>query len=57
MSSSNGGNTQSVEVTILSLVKKADPDWQKERSREREYVFSNGRVFTADRSKRGAYAP
>lgn len=42
-------------IPFLAMVRKADPDFYKDRRREPEYEFTK-RTFTADRSKRGAYA-
>lgn len=38
----------------LSLVHKADPDFERAKHRQVEYVFDN-RVFVADPLHRGAY--
>lgn len=46
----------SLSVPWRALVLRADPDFERERRREVEYEMTNGRVFRADRSKRGAYA-
>lgn len=49
------------EVTFLSLVLRADPDWARAKHREQEYPdlagqgFANGRIFYADGTRRGAY--
>ena len=39
----------------LVLVSQADPNFARDKHHEIEYEFS-GRLFYADRSKRGAYA-
>jgi hypothetical protein len=39
----------------LVLVTQADPNFERDKHHEIEYEFT-GRVFYADRSKRGAYA-
>lgn len=44
----------STEVPLETLIKRADPDFYKNRKREVEYEFS-GRKKTADPSTRGAY--
>lgn len=44
------------EIDFLTEVRRADPDWQRDRRRELEYSFT-GRDFYADPAKRGAYAP
>ena len=43
------------ELPYLSLVVRADPNFEVEKRREIEYEFSNGVVFRANRAKRGAY--
>lgn len=45
-----------IEIPFRYMIKKADPDWDKDRRREPEYQFS-GRTFSAERNKRGAYKP
>ena len=40
------------------LVNKADPDWQKDKTKQPEYDFrkgSQGRLFTGNPRERGAY--
>jgi hypothetical protein len=44
-----------VEIPLLAIIKKADPTFFKDRARIEEYRFSNGRVFKADPTTRGAY--
>jgi hypothetical protein len=46
-----------VTTTIpwLTEVIRADPDWEKKKHWEPEYVFSSGKVKFADPYKRGAY--
>jgi hypothetical protein len=49
-----------VNVPYLTLVHKADPDYQRDKRNEIEYDFSGigsgkGRIFTTDRSKRWPY--
>lgn len=48
--------TRSVERTWKEIVVEADPDFEAEKRKETEYEFSNGRKFTANPAKRGAYA-
>lgn len=45
-----------ISVPFKTLVLRADPDFEKERRKAREYEFSNGRVFEADPDHRGPYA-
>jgi hypothetical protein len=47
---------RTVEFPYETVLKKADPDFYKDRKREVEYEFAGGRRrFTADPTKRGAY--
>lgn len=46
-----------LEIPFLTLVQKADPDHERFKHREIEYVMPGGRVFRADPYVRGAYAP
>jgi hypothetical protein len=41
-------------MPYLALVTRADPNFERDKHREREYEFS-GRVFIADPYQRGAY--
>lgn len=43
-----------LEIPLLSLVVRADPEFERARRREIEYEFTN-RVFRADPATRGAY--
>lgn len=43
------------QVTYLSMVNRADPDWARLKRMEVEYEMSNGRIFTGDPNHRGAY--
>jgi hypothetical protein len=45
-----------LEVPLLALIKRRDPTFFKDRATVTEYEMSNGRVFTADPTTRGAYA-
>lgn len=38
--------TTSREITWASVIRKADPDFDKEKLKEPAYEFSSGRVFT-----------
>lgn len=44
-----------LEIPFLTLVQKADPDFERLKHREVEYVMAGGRVFRADPAIRGAY--
>lgn len=44
------------EVPWLTLVHQADPDFERKKRREVEYVTSGNRVFFGDPAHRGAYA-
>lgn len=44
----------SISIPYLSMVATADPDYQSQKRREREYEMSN-KVFLADNNTRGAY--
>jgi hypothetical protein len=44
-----------VQVPWLSMVLVADPDFERRKHREVEYVTSSGKVLVADPYKRGAY--
>lgn len=44
-----------VPMPWLALVHKADPDFERKKHREVEYVASSGRVFRADPYHRGAF--
>lgn len=37
------------------MVRQADPDYDRKVRKETEFEFSNGRTFTADRSRRHPY--
>ena len=43
-----------VEKPWLALVNQADPEFQRRKHREVEYVTSSGRTFVADPYNRGA---
>jgi hypothetical protein len=43
-----------VERPYYALVRKADPQFEKDRRKQPEYEFK-GRTFTADPATRGAY--
>lgn len=45
----------SIEVPLETIIKRADPDFYRDRRKQIEYEFSNGRKKTADPSTRGAY--
>lgn len=49
-------NTKQKSTTLDVLVRKADPEFDADRKKEREYLFT-GREFTANPAVRGAYAP
>lgn len=44
-----------IEMPYLALVTRVDPDFNRVKLREIEYVFAN-RVFIANPNTRGAYA-
>jgi len=44
-----------IEWSWESLVRQADPDYDRRVHNETEFKFSNGREFTADRNKRFPY--
>lgn len=44
----------SLQIPWLTIVQDADPDWNRDKSRELEYEFSR-RTFFANRGARGAY--
>ena len=46
---------RSREIPFLTLVRKADPEFEKNRRTEPEYEFSNGREFKARQADRGVY--
>lgn len=49
--------TRLVVIPWKTLVVKADPDYERQKLDEVEYVFSGNRVFTSRNSnKRGVYA-
>lgn len=48
--------TKSVERTWKSIVVEIDPDFEAEKKKELEYEFSNGKKFSGNPLKRGAYA-
>jgi hypothetical protein len=43
------------EIPWLAEVIRADPDWERKKHWEAEYVASSGKVFFADPYKRGAF--
>ena len=47
---------RSISIPFKVLVQRADPDFERARRKEREYEFSNGRVFEANPDNRGPYA-
>lgn len=49
--------TRTTKSDMLREVVRADPEFHKTKTKEEEYKFSNGKVFTGNPSKRGAYAP
>jgi hypothetical protein len=52
--------TQEVRQTVKELgaiIAEADPSFQQDRLRVKEYEFSNGRFFTANYQIRGPYDP
>jgi hypothetical protein len=54
------GTVRSITRDWASLVRLSDPDRLRQERRTIEYEFGSGkskRVFRADPSKRGAYAP
>ncbi|MFA5951493.1 MAG: hypothetical protein WC807_14535 [Hyphomicrobium sp.] len=46
----------SLSIPWKVLVLRHDPDWERDKRNEIEYEFSNGRVFRANPTTRGAYA-
>jgi hypothetical protein len=47
---------RTIEIPFRWLVRKSDPDYDKDRRSEPEYEFGSGRrVFRANRATRGAY--
>jgi hypothetical protein len=47
---------RTIEIPFRWLVRKNDPDFEKDRLYEPEYEFGGGRrTFTAKRNVRGAY--
>ena len=42
---------KTVEISYLSVILKADPDFYAKRKREKLYEFSNGREFLGDPTK------
>jgi len=48
-------NITNVSVPYITLVVRADPDFQRLKHRQLEYEFSNRRQFYADPTARGAY--
>lgn len=49
--------TRSVQTNLLREVVKTDPDFYRDKARQVEYEFSNGRNFYGNPAKRGAYTP
>lgn len=45
----------SIQVPWLALVTRADPDFERRKHREVEYVTAGNTVFWADPQNRGAY--
>lgn len=48
---------RSRKTDFLREVVKADPDYYRDKLRQPEYEFSNGRKFVGNPAKRGPYAP
>lgn len=46
---------RTVEVPFLSLVLRADPDYQRAKRFEPYYIFANGRRFVGDNATDGPY--
>jgi hypothetical protein len=46
---------RSVSVPWLTIVTRADPDWQSEQKKQLEFEFSNGRQFFHNPTTRGPY--
>lgn len=44
-----------VSVPFLTLVMRADPDYQRAKRREPYYDFANGRTFYGDNATTGPY--
>tara|TARA_R110000822_G_scaffold92983_1_gene214259 strand:+ start:415 stop:576 length:162 start_codon:yes stop_codon:yes gene_type:complete len=44
-------------TTLRREVIKADPEWLKDKRKDVEYEFSNGRKFEGNNDIRGAYNP
>ena len=47
---------KNINVPWKWIVLQQDPDLERDKRRELEYQFSNGREFRADPAKRGPYA-
>lgn len=45
----------SITRPILTLIRQADPNFDKDKKKHTEYRFSNGRKFVADPAKRWPY--
>lgn len=43
------------QIPLLALIGRVDPEFQRNKRREIEYVTSGGKVFRADPLTRGAY--
>lgn len=46
-----------VSVPYATLVRRADPDFDRAKKREIYYIFANDRTFRGDNATSGAYAP
>lgn len=46
---------KTVNVPFLTLVLRADPDFQRAKRHEPYYIMSNGRTFRGDNKTTGAY--
>jgi predicted lipoprotein with Yx(FWY)xxD motif len=51
-----GTKVITVNVPFLTLVQRADPDFQWAKKHEPYYILSNGRLFDGDNATTGAYA-
>lgn len=43
------------QIPLLALIGRVDPEFQRDKRREAEYVTSSGRVFRGDPTIRGPY--
>lgn len=44
-----------VSMPYSTLVRRADPDFDRAKKREPYYIFSNGRTFRGDNATTGPY--